>query len=145
MSNEFGQEFFAARNARNITLEEASEATKVKLEYLIGIENSSYDFDLPDIYLRGFTKIYAKSLKMDVDALLASSPIKEFEVLHSRLKKKVSYNTIIANEKEQDERSETEINDAVPFSKKVKWLLENFRTVTKNEYFIKIASILAII
>jgi cytoskeletal protein RodZ len=88
MINEFGQQFVTAINTRNITLEEASEATKLKLEYLVGIENGSYDFDLRDIYLRGFMKIDAKYGKMDVDALLASCPIKEFEVLHSRLNKK---------------------------------------------------------
>jgi cytoskeletal protein RodZ len=52
MTKEFGRQFIEARNERNITLETVSEATKIKLDYLVGIESGAYDFNLPDIYLR---------------------------------------------------------------------------------------------
>ncbi|MDR2432743.1 MAG: helix-turn-helix domain-containing protein [Puniceicoccales bacterium] len=145
MSKEFGQQFVEARNARGITLEKASEETKIKLEYLAGIENGEYDFSLPDIYLRGFIKIYARYLKLDVDVVMAGCPIEEFEVLHSKCVKKIAYNTLIANEKEREDGSDVGINDTIPFSKNFKQLGEKFKTVVQHRYFIKIASGLLIV
>ncbi|MDR2779351.1 MAG: helix-turn-helix domain-containing protein [Puniceicoccales bacterium] len=145
MTKEFEQQFIAARNARAITLETAAEETKIKLEYLAGIESGEYNFTLPDIYLRGFIKIYAKYLKLDVDAVMKGCPIEEFEVLHSRCVKKTSYNTLITNEKEQDEGSELGINDTTPFFKKFKQSMANIKTIIQHKHFIKITSGLVII
>ncbi|MDR0693203.1 MAG: helix-turn-helix domain-containing protein [Puniceicoccales bacterium] len=145
MSKEFGQQFVEARNARGVTLEKASEETKIKLEYLAGIESGEYDFNLPDIYLRGFIKIYARYLKLNVDAVMANCPIEEFEVLHSKCVRRVVYNTLIANEKEREDGSDLGINDTIPFSKKFKRLREKMKTIFQHRHFIKIASGLLIV
>ncbi|MDR2629161.1 MAG: helix-turn-helix domain-containing protein [Puniceicoccales bacterium] len=145
MTKEFGQQFVEARKIRGISLEKASEETKIKMEYLAGIENGKYDFNLPDIYLRGFIKIYARYLKLDVDAAMANCPIEEFEVLHSKCVKKVAYNTLIANEKEREDGSDLGINDTIPFSRKFKQLVEKFKTVVQHGHFLKIISGLVIV
>jgi cytoskeletal protein RodZ len=145
MTKEFGQRFIEARNARGVTLETAAEATKIKLEYLTGIESGEYDFNLPNIYLRGFIRIYAKYLKLNADDVIASWPVEDFEVLHSKCMKKVSYNTLIANEKEQEDVSELGIDDTILFSKKFKQLMEKIKTIVRHKHFIKIVSGLAIV
>ncbi|MDR1528788.1 MAG: helix-turn-helix domain-containing protein [Puniceicoccales bacterium] len=145
MTKEFGQQFIEARDVRGVTLAKASEETRIKLEYLAGIESGEYDFNLPDIYLRGFIKIYARYLKLDVDAVMASCPIEEFEVLHSRCVKKVAYNTLISNEKEREDGSDLGINDTIPFSKKFKRLMEKIKTIVQHRHFVKIVSGLVVV
>jgi hypothetical protein len=108
------------------------------LEHLAGIESGEYDFNLPDIYLRGFIKIYARYLKLNVDAVMVNCPIEEFEVLHSKCVKKVAYNTLIANEKEREDGSNSGINDTIPFAKKFKQLREKIKTIAQHRHFIKI-------
>ncbi|MDR0742078.1 MAG: helix-turn-helix domain-containing protein [Puniceicoccales bacterium] len=145
MTKDFGQQFVEARNARGVTLEKASEETKIKLEYLAGIEREEYDFNLPDIYLRGFIRIYARYLKLDVDAVMASCSIEEFEVLHSKCVKKVAYNTLIANEKEREDGSDLGINDTIPLSKKFKQFMEKIKATVQHRHFMKIVSGLVIV
>ncbi|MDR2776805.1 MAG: helix-turn-helix domain-containing protein [Puniceicoccales bacterium] len=145
MTKEFGQQFVEARKEQGVTLEKASEETKIKMEYLAGIESGESDFNLPDIYLRGFIKIYARYLKLDVDAVMADCPVEEFEVLHSKCVKKVAYNTLIANEKEREDGSDFGINDTIPFSKKFKRLMEKFKIIIQHRLFLKIVSGLAIV
>jgi cytoskeletal protein RodZ len=119
MSVEFGKQFAEARQKQGLSIEQAAEATKIKLDYLSSIESGDLAFGLPDIYVHGFIKIYAKYLQMDVNATLADCPIRQFEVLGSKKEKKISYTTIIANEKEQEESSEVNSDDGVRFLKKV--------------------------
>ncbi|MDR1173281.1 MAG: helix-turn-helix domain-containing protein [Puniceicoccales bacterium] len=145
MTKEFGQQFVEARKARSVTLEKASEETKIKIEYLAGIENGESDFNLPAIYLRGFIKIYARYLKLDVDAIMESCPLEEFEVLHSKCVKKAAYNTLIANEKEREDGGDLGINDTIPFSKRFKRLMEKFKTIVQHRHFAKIVSGLVIV
>ncbi|MDR1401872.1 MAG: helix-turn-helix domain-containing protein [Puniceicoccales bacterium] len=127
MSSDFGKQFIDARNASGITLEEVANATNIRHDYLACIENGEYDFGLPEIYVRGFIKIYAKYLRLDVDAVMANCPIRDFEVLNSKIGKRISYNTIIAGEKEQEENSNVSVNDDIPVQKKLKFLWDGIR------------------
>lgn len=45
--------------------------TKIRTEYLSNFENDNFDFDLPDVYKRGFVKMYARFLKIDVTQFMA--------------------------------------------------------------------------
>ncbi|MDR1433211.1 MAG: helix-turn-helix domain-containing protein [Puniceicoccales bacterium] len=125
MSGDFEKQFVDARNARGIALDEAASATKIRLEYLVCMENGDYDFGLPGIYVRGFVKIYAKYLKLDVDAVMANCPIRDFEVLNAKANKKISYNTIVTNEKEQDDGMASGVSDDVRFAVKFKGFCNN--------------------
>lgn len=60
-----------ARKRQGMSIREASEVTKIRTEYLSNFENDNFDFDLPDVYKRGFVKMYAKLLKMDVEPFMA--------------------------------------------------------------------------
>ncbi len=60
-----GKRLEEARKERGVSLREASEATKIRTSYLACFENDDHDIPLPDIYKRGFLKLYARYLKMD--------------------------------------------------------------------------------
>ena len=65
-----GQRLEEARNRRGISLSEAAEATKIRSDFLSYFEQNNFDYDLPEIYRRGFLKNYAQYLKLNVDKLL---------------------------------------------------------------------------
>ena len=65
-----GERFEEARKRKGISLREASEATKIRSDFLGNIEQNKFSFDLPEIYKRGFLKNYARYLKLDPENLL---------------------------------------------------------------------------
>lgn len=65
-----GDRLEEARKRQGISIREASEATKIRTEYLSNFENDNFDFDLPDVYKRGFVKMYARYLKIDIDKFM---------------------------------------------------------------------------
>lgn len=66
-----GEQLEEARKRKGISLAEASEATKIRGDFLQSIEQNEFSFDLPDIYKRGFVKNYANYLKLDTKTILA--------------------------------------------------------------------------
>jgi cytoskeleton protein RodZ len=66
-----GERFEEARKRKGISLREAAEATKIRGDFLAYFEQDQFDFELPDIYKRGFIKNYARYLKLDPDKALA--------------------------------------------------------------------------
>ncbi len=60
-----GNQLEEARKKKGVTLREASEATKIRMEYLTQFESDEFDIALPPIYQRGFIKIYARYLGED--------------------------------------------------------------------------------
>lgn len=147
MNNDFGQQFTDARKAQSISLQEAAENTKIREEYLNAIEQGCTDFSLPDIYVRGFVKIYAKYLNLDVQKVMKECPIKEFEVLDSP-SRDMSFTTIVTNEKEQDEEAETVIDDSTKFSdimRDVKKQCTTFYKTKKKVLLIGTVAVIAII
>lgn len=54
-----------AREDKDITLREASNATKIGIRFLRALENDEYDIFPSQIYLRSFLKSYATFLGMD--------------------------------------------------------------------------------
>ena len=65
-----GDQLEEARKRRGITVREASEATKIRGEYLNNFESNSFGINLPDIYIRGFLRSYANYLKINADKIL---------------------------------------------------------------------------
>ncbi|MEO0797052.1 MAG: helix-turn-helix domain-containing protein [Verrucomicrobiota bacterium] len=65
-----GDRLEEARKRQGISIREASEATKIRGDLLLSLENNNFDFDLPDVYKRGFLKLYGKYLKLDTDKLM---------------------------------------------------------------------------
>lgn len=66
-----GERLEEARERLGISLREASEATKIRTDFLASLEKNVMEIDLPEIYRRGFLKSYARYLEMDVDKLMA--------------------------------------------------------------------------
>ena len=130
MSHGFGQQFSDARKAKSISLKEASEALKIREEYLSDIEKGRESWDLPDIYVRGFIKIYAQYLGLDVDKVLNECPIKEFDALDNEAGKNISYEKIVKNSKEQDNDGEEVIDDSVKFSERMKNFVEKIKKIS---------------
>jgi len=62
-----GSRLEEARKSKGVSLREASEATKIRMEYLTLFESDDFDIPLPPIYQRGFIKIYARYLGEDAD------------------------------------------------------------------------------
>ena len=65
-----GERFEEARKRKGISLREAAEATKIRSDFLGNIEQNKFNFDLPEIYKRGFLKNYARYLKLDPENIL---------------------------------------------------------------------------
>jgi cytoskeleton protein RodZ len=66
-----GERLEEARKRKGVSIREASEATKIRGEYLHKFESNQFDLRLPEIYVRGFLKTYASFLKLPSDKLVA--------------------------------------------------------------------------
>jgi cytoskeletal protein RodZ len=60
-----GRKLKEARENKNITLKEASYATKIGIRFLKALENDEYDIFPSHIYLRSFLKNYVSFLELD--------------------------------------------------------------------------------
>ncbi len=67
----------SARRRRRLSIERASEDTKIRADFLMRMESDEFDYLAP-AYVRGFLKTYAQYLRVDPDPLL-----REFERRHS--------------------------------------------------------------
>lgn len=65
-----GERLEEARKRKGISIREAAEATKIRGDYLQRFENNQFDIKLPDIYIRGFLRIYANLLKLPPEKLV---------------------------------------------------------------------------
>lgn len=66
-----GERLEEARKRKGISIREASEATKIRSDYLHKLESNSFDLNLPEIYIRGFLRGYANYLKLNSEKVLA--------------------------------------------------------------------------
>ena len=66
-----GETLQEARKSKGISIREAADATKIRGDFLASFEDDSMDIMLPQLYIRGFLKNYAKFLKIDPKNLLA--------------------------------------------------------------------------
>lgn len=65
-----GDKLEEARKRQGLSIREAAEATKVRSDFLLNFENNNFEFDIPDVYKRGFLRLYAKFLNLDADKVL---------------------------------------------------------------------------
>lgn len=77
MQDTFGPKLEEARTRQGISIREASDATKIRGDFLASFETNHGDFDMPEIYKRGFIKLYARYLKLDQEEIL-----KEYTAYH---------------------------------------------------------------
>ena len=116
-----GEKIEEARKRKGISLSEAAEATKIRSDFLYNIENNLYDYDLPDIYKRGFIKNYARYLKLSPEKILAQ--YQEQQIANSRRRKKEKANSDLfgnslnINSSTADEVSPNDIQNKPSFGK----------------------------
>jgi cytoskeletal protein RodZ len=60
----------SAREAKNLTVEQVAEMTKIRTDHIRALEEGNFDVFSAPIYIRGSVKNYAGALKLDVAALL---------------------------------------------------------------------------
>ena len=65
-----GERLEDARKHKGISLREAAEGTKIRSDFLGHFEQNKFDFDLPELYKRGFIKNYARYLKLDPEIII---------------------------------------------------------------------------
>lgn len=70
MQSTVGQKLEEARKRLGLSLREAAEATKVRGDVLLHFETNNFQFDLPEVYKRGFLRLYARLLKLDTQAIM---------------------------------------------------------------------------
>lgn len=79
-----GKRLEEARKRKGISIREASEATKIRSDFLKNFELDQFDFDLPEIYKRGFVKIYANYLKLDTKSILTDYSAQQITSEHNK-------------------------------------------------------------
>jgi len=62
----------AAREAKNLTVQQVADATKIRTDHVLALEEGKFTAFSATIYIRGSVKIYAKFLKLDEAKLLAT-------------------------------------------------------------------------
>lgn len=65
-----GAKLKAAREAMQLSLRDVADATRLRIPVLEKMEDGSFDYDLQDVYKRGFLRIYAAFLKLNVDDVM---------------------------------------------------------------------------
>lgn len=62
----------SAREAKNLTVEQVAETTKIRTDHLRALEEGNFNVFSAPIYIRGSVKNYAGALKLDTAAILAA-------------------------------------------------------------------------
>jgi len=60
----------AAREAKNLSVNEVAEITKIRTDHIRALEEGNFDVFVAPVYIRGFTRTYATLLKLDVPQLI---------------------------------------------------------------------------
>ncbi|MBV6396066.1 MAG: hypothetical protein HFACDABA_01654 [Anaerolineales bacterium] len=73
MSESIGNKLKAARESRRLTLDQAADSTRVRAVYLQALENNDHSVMLSAAQGRGFLRIYADFLGLNLDNLTAAA------------------------------------------------------------------------
>lgn len=60
----------AAREAKNISVNEVAEITKIRGDHIRALEDGNFDVFVAPVYIRGFARTYATLLKLDVPQII---------------------------------------------------------------------------
>src|ERR1039458_7187148 len=61
-----------AREARNLTIQQVVEITKIRTDHLLALEEGNFDVFSAPVYIRGFVRTYSTLLKLDVPQMMAA-------------------------------------------------------------------------
>ena len=78
------QQLRAAREAQQLSIEEVADLTKLRTDHVRALESGNYSVFSAPVYVRGFTRTYAKLLKLDSNKILETLTAElEEETAHS--------------------------------------------------------------
>lgn len=60
------------REAKNLTVQQVAEITKVRTDHIRAVEEGNYDVFSATVYIRGFVRTYSSLLKLDVPQIMAA-------------------------------------------------------------------------
>jgi len=60
----------AAREAKNLSVNEVAEITKIRTDHIRALEEGNFDIFVAPVYIRGFARTYATLLKLDVPQVI---------------------------------------------------------------------------
>lgn len=61
-----------AREAKNLTIEQVAEITKIRGDHLRALESGNFDVFSAPVYIRGFVRTYSTLLKLDVPQVMSA-------------------------------------------------------------------------
>ncbi|MCW5551191.1 MAG: helix-turn-helix domain-containing protein [Verrucomicrobiae bacterium] len=61
-----------AREARNLTVHEVADTTKIRTDHIRALEAGDFDVFTAPVYIRGFVRTYSTLLKLDVAQVMAA-------------------------------------------------------------------------
>lgn len=61
-----------AREARNLSVQQVAEITKIRTDHLSALEEGNFDVFSAPVYIRGFVRTYSTLLKLDVPKVMAT-------------------------------------------------------------------------
>jgi cytoskeletal protein RodZ len=61
-----------AREAKNLTVQQVAEITKMRTDHLRALEEGKFDVFSASVYIRGFVRTYATLLKLDVPQIMTA-------------------------------------------------------------------------
>lgn len=61
-----------AREARNLTVQQVVDITKIRTDHLRALEEGNFDVFSAPVYIRGFVRSYSTLLKLDVPQVMAA-------------------------------------------------------------------------
>jgi len=79
------QQLRSAREAQNLSIEDVANQTKLRTDHVRALESGDYKVFSAPVYVRGFTRTYAKLLKLDPKTVLDTLSA---ELDQGKLKKK---------------------------------------------------------
>ncbi len=66
-----GEQLRAAREAQRLTVTQVADMTKIRSDHIRAIDQGNYDVFSAPVYIRGFVRTYAVTLKLDPAVILA--------------------------------------------------------------------------
>ena len=70
--SEVGEQLQAAREALKLTIQQVADATKIRTDHIRALEEGHYEVFSAPVYIRGFVRIYATQLKLNMPQIMSA-------------------------------------------------------------------------
>ena len=66
------EQLHQAREARNLTVQQVAQITKIRTDHLRALEEGNFEVFSAPVYIKGFVRTYSTLLKLDVPRIMAA-------------------------------------------------------------------------